>query len=150
MDMSAISAILGSIKTASDLAKLIKDSGISLQEAEGKMKLADLISALADAKIEMASVQQVLIEKDSEIHKLQEKLEIKKKLYWARPYYWLIDGDKKDGPYCQQCYDKNKELIRLQDLGTGSWRCSNCKEFFTDNTYRTQSRADNEWDPFDR
>jgi hypothetical protein len=149
MDISAISAVLGSIKTATDIAKLIKDSGISLKDAETKLKLAELISALADAKIEIAEVEQTLINKDSELRKLQDQLEIKGKIHWEPPYYWVIDNDKKEGPYCQQCYDKNHELIRLQDLGDGVWRCFTCNNNYTDSTYRASIGAEHsdDYDP---
>jgi len=150
MDISAISAVLGSIKTATDIAKLIKDSGISLKDAETKLKLAELISALADAKIEIAEVEQTLIDKDSELRKLRDQLEIKGKTLWDPPYYWVIDNDKKEGPYCQQCYDKNRDLIRLQNISRGVWQCLTCEHTYTDSTYREFIDAEDGggYDPF--
>jgi len=148
MDIGTISTILSSLKTATDIAKFIKDSGITLKDAETKLKLADLISALADAKIEIAAVQQTLIDKDTEILKLQDQLKIKGNIRWEDPYYWLIDNDKKDGPYCQQCYDKNGDLIRLQGDGRGFWDCRACKSDYTDSKGRAfiaaQVKADTE------
>ena len=134
--MSEFTAILSSIKTATDIAKLIKDSGISLEKAEVKLKLADLISALADAKMDMAAIQQTLLDKDSEIGKLREQLTIRDKIKWEPPYYWVInEEDKNDGPYCQQCYDNDHKLIRLTKTGTGFWDCKTCK-----NRYNTQNQ----------
>lgn len=49
---------------------------------------------------------------------------------YQAPYYWLVEGERKDGPFCQQCYDKLEKLIRLQDLEDGVWGCKACK-----NTY---------------
>lgn len=135
MDLTSISTVLGSLKTATEIAKLIKESDWSLEKAETKLKLAELISALADAKIEVTEIQQVLIEKDSKIRELEETLLTKQKLTWEKPYYWLADGISKDGPYCQHCYDKNKELIRLQGHGDGYWECKSCKNNYTDNSY---------------
>ena len=51
MDMTAITAVLGSIKTATEIAKYIKDSNVSFEKAETKLRLAELIGALADAKL---------------------------------------------------------------------------------------------------
>jgi len=149
MDIAAISAVLGSIKIATDIAKLIKDSDISLEKAEIKLKLAELISALADAKIEMTQIQQALLDKDAELRKLQEQFVVKEKLKWEQPYYWIIDEKGKDGPYCQQCYDKNHELIRLQGDGEGFWECKACKNIYLDSTYKsfTDSGNKDNYDP---
>lgn len=134
MDLTSVSTILTSLKTATDIAKFIKDSDVSLEKAESKLKLAELISALADAKIEVTEIQQVLLEKDAELRALKTQLEVKAKLHWEKPYYWLIEGSQKDGPYCQHCYDKNHELIRLQGNG-GCWECKACKSRYTDSSY---------------
>jgi hypothetical protein len=136
MDMTSISTVLSSIKTAADIAKLIKDSDISLEKAETKLKLAELISALADAKIQITEIQQTLIEKDAEIREVKAQLTIKGKLQWEQPYYWLIDGARKDGPFCQHCSDKHHELIRLQGNGEGCWECKACQNRYTDSTYK--------------
>lgn len=136
MDLSSISTALASIKTATDIAKLIKDSDITFERAEAKLKLAELISVLADAKIQIAEIQQALLDKDAELRDAKEKLAIKENLQWESPYYWLLDGTKKDGPYCQCCYDKDKALIRLQDCSNGTWYCRVCKGTYTDSSYK--------------
>jgi hypothetical protein len=135
-DLTTISTLLGSIKTATDLAKLIKDSDVSLEKAETKLKLAELINALADAKIEIAGVQELLIEKDKAITGLQESLEVKNNLKWEKPYYWLEQNGTKEGPFCQHCYDNNNKLLRLQGDGDGYWYCTACKNNYTDSNYQ--------------
>lgn len=141
-DLTSISAILGSIKTAADIAKLIKDSGTSLEEAEIKLKIAELIGALADAKIEVAGIQTEILKKDEVIKELNDKLNLKESVIWEKPYYWTGEGDKRDGPFCQRCYDDNQKLMRLQGGGTNFWRCSVCSSSYADNNYRrpTQPR----------
>ena len=139
MDLSAIPAILTSIKTATDLTKLIIDSGHSLKDAENKLKLSAIITALADANIKIAEIQQHIIEKENEINTLNKKLILKNKMNWEHPYYWKIEGEKKEGPYCQQCYDKKGELIRLQGNNEGYWECKTCKNNFRDSTYKPTS-----------
>lgn len=139
MDMASISAALVSIKTATDIAKLIKDSDVSLEKAESKLKLAELISTLADAKIQIADVQQFLIEKDAELRAVREQLAVKGNIQWESPYYWLCDDGKKDGPFCQSCYDKDHTLIRLQERAKGHWQCKVCKNDYTDSNYHPQT-----------
>jgi hypothetical protein len=152
MDVAAISAVLSSIRTATEIAKLIKDSDISLEKAEIKLKLAELISALADAKIEMAEIQQTLLNKDDELRKLREQFVVKENLKWENPYYWIIDEKRKDGPYCQQCYDKNHELIRLQGDGHGYWECKACKNSYVDSSRKSfvDSENNDDYNPLTR
>lgn len=149
MDIATISAALGSIKIATDIAKLISESSGSLEKAEFKLKLAELISNLADAKIKITEIQQALLDKDAELRKLREQLLIKGKLKWEPPYYWVVDEGRKDGPYCQQCYDKNHELIRLHDFyGEGYWECKTCKNTYPDSKYTASTGSENDdYDP---
>lgn len=153
MDFASITAALSSIKTASDIARIIKDSGASLEAAETKMKLAELISALADSKIEIANIKEILLTKDAEIQALKDQLEMKNKVVWEEPYYFLItDTDKKDGPYCQKCYDTDKKLIRLQSLNRGIWKCEACQNTFRDKSYQPAvgARANSAYNIFNK
>ena len=134
-DLTTITAALSSIKTATDIARLIKDSGTSLEKAEIKLQTAELIGALADAKIEIATIQTDMLEKDQAITDLSNQLQIKKSVTWDKPYYWVEKGEKKDGPFCQHCYDVDNKLIRLQGGGKNTWRCQACKSSVTDGNY---------------
>ena len=49
---AAISSVLSSIKAATDIAKLVRESGLTLEKAEVKLKLAELVEKLADAKLD--------------------------------------------------------------------------------------------------
>jgi hypothetical protein len=135
MDMASVAAVLSSLKTATDIAKVIREGDVSLEKAESKLKLADLISALADAKIQIADIQQLLMEKDAELKAATERIVVMEKLHWTSPSYWVQEGTKKDGPFCQHCYDKNHELIRLQGNGDGYWECKACKGSYTDSSW---------------
>jgi ribosomal protein L37AE/L43A len=136
MDITAISAALTSIKTAADLAKLIKDTDSSLERAESKLKLAELMSALADAKLEVVEIQQLVSEKDARIRSLEEQVALKERLQWESPYYWLVNGSSKEGPFCQQCFDTDGKQVRLQGNGSGWWKCAACKNTYTDKDYK--------------
>ncbi len=135
MDMPTISAALSSVKAATDIAKLIRDSGVTLEKAEIKLKLADLISTLADARIQIAEIKESLTDKDAQIKELLSKFEIEGKITWESPYYWLTAGDGKQGPFCQRCYDKDGTLIRLQGNNNSYWQCKACSSDYRDRTY---------------
>jgi multidrug efflux pump subunit AcrA (membrane-fusion protein) len=136
VELTILSSALSSIKTATDIAKLIKDSGTSLQQAEIKLQIADLIISLADIKMELADVQSVLVEKDQSILELRSQLSIKESVVWSKPYYFVVKNDENDGPFCQQCYDTEKKLIRLQGGETNPWNCLSCKGVYRDSNYR--------------
>jgi hypothetical protein len=137
VDYALITSTISSIKAATDIATLIKERGLSLEEAEIKLKIADLINSLADAKINLAEICQLILEKDNKTNELNSKLEIKEKLYYDGQFYWLQDSESKDGPYCQPCYDKNSKLIRLQPLTKGQWQCLVCRNIFYTKDYKS-------------
>ncbi len=130
-DIGTIAAALSSLKSATDIAKFISDSGVSLEKAEVKLKFAELVGALADAKIEIAEIQGLLIEKDEEIRALKAKVDLTGNLVFENRCYWKEEGEKRDGPFCQRCYDVESRLVRLQ-LGkrtreNGTFRWYSCK-----------------------
>lgn len=137
MVLSDISAILTSVKTATDIAKLLKESDVSLEKAETKLKLADLIGALADVKMQLADVRESLAAKDEEIKKLLNELKQKGNLTYEQPYYWLETENGKDGPFCPSCQDDQQKLARLiESKGTqGYWTCCVCGKNFRDSNY---------------
>lgn len=141
--MTEIATALASIKTAVDLAKILKNSSKTLSEAEQKLKLADIISALADTKLELSEIQSLLAEKNLKITELNQALNQKESVVYDPPYYWAVTDGKKDGPFCQRCYDDESKLNRLHEEGRkGSWKCSVCKTHFQDDSYVPEPRRD--------
>jgi hypothetical protein len=140
-DIAAISAILSSIKSATDIAKLLKDADVSLEKAELRLKLADLISTLADARTEIAGVQETITAKEEKIRALEKALHVHGILKFETPAYWLVEGDKRDGPFCQACYDKDRKLIRLQGYENGIFDCKVCNTTYTTREYRSRQDA---------
>ncbi len=135
-DIATIGTALTSLKTAVDLAKAVRTSTSALEQAEVNLQLADLISALADARIEVSEIQGLLLEKEQLISQLQKELEYKGNTIYEKPYYWLDSGGCKDGPYCQRCKDVDDLLVRLQEAGSkGRWSCRSCNEIFLDSDY---------------
>lgn len=138
--MSVTSALVG-IKNAIDIARIIKDSNSSIEKAEINLKIADLIGALADAKVAIATIQEDMAEKDAEITKLKNELKISGNIFYESPYYFIKVDDKseRDGPFCQKCYDSNRKLIRLQSQETkGYWLCKECENGYMDKDYVKQ------------
>jgi hypothetical protein len=141
VDISSISSGFNSLKIAIDITRILRESGQSLEKAEIKLKLAELTEALAEAKIQFSEVQELVLVKDKQIKKLEEDLKIKNKLEWEPPVYYLINDNLKDGPFCPQCYDSEKKLIRLQGNNEGSWRCLTCKNSFAEERWKAKQEA---------
>jgi len=50
---------------------------------------------------------------------------------YERNVYWAKTGDKKDGPYCTRCYDKERTWIRLTPRPEyPHFLCPECKNTF--------------------
>jgi len=140
VDITAVSTGLSSLKTAFDIVRLLKESDLSLEKSEIKLKLAELTSALADARIELANVCQILSEKDGEIRRLKDRIATAEKVYWKSPSYWVKSDSCDQGPFCQHCYDCQQALVRLQGNGEGWWECKACKNTYTDESYKTHQK----------
>ncbi len=136
MDIASISTLLSSLKTATDIAKLIRESDVSLERAETKLKLADLVSALADARLEAAEIQQLILDRDETIRRLESAAQLKAQLLWRQPCYYLANRDGVEEPYCQNCYDSQERLARLHADGAGHFQCRVCQQ-----SYNTDERA---------
>lgn len=142
MDLSTVTAALGSIKTATEIAKLIRDSDLSLEKAETKLKLAELIGTLADAKLEVINLQELLAQAEGRIKALEVELQVREAIRWSEPLYWLGGESGSDGPYCQHCYDSAHKLIRLQGNGEGWYECKVCKNSYETKESRQREAAD--------
>jgi hypothetical protein len=128
-DITTISAALTSLKAATDIAKVIRQAGISLEKAEHKYQLADLLSALADAMISISSIQEDVIAKDRHIRELQARLTFKEQMKYISPFYWT-EGETHDGPFCQRCYDDQQKANRIHLYDTNLWVCKVCQSSY--------------------
>lgn len=127
-DIATISALLTSVKTATDIAKLIKKSDSSLEVAEFKLNMAELISSLADVKIEVAELQDGLRIKDEKIRGLEAELKQRNSLSFDGKLYWM-EGDKT--PFCPYCLEQNDRKLHLRHISAGDffseqWHCKAC------------------------
>ena len=116
-DITTIAAVLNSLKAATDIAKFLRESDLSLERAELKLKLADLVGSLADARLELIDVQETLSEKDKRITELENAFQSKDAL--VRRYDAYYEADQSGNPigvaYCLRCWEndhKKRQLVR--------------------------------------
>ncbi len=118
---------ISSLKAAWEVAKAIKVATDSINDAHLKLQIAELISALADAKIEAA-------ENAEKISELRNLLKAKSELKYMEGKYFKVDeSGEKDGPFCSTCYDSTSKEIRLLNIqGSygGDWQCRVCSGLF--------------------
>ena len=148
--MERVSNTLNSIKSAYDLAKDLKDNKSITINADGNMKIIELMGALVDAKEELVEIKSQIIDKDKLIMELQGKLETKESLKYEEPFYWKkIEGNQKEGPFCQKCQDAEGRMARLiakPDSYAGTHHCSVCDNWYGEETsYSTEDMPSAAW-----
>jgi DNA repair exonuclease SbcCD ATPase subunit len=130
--LSALGNALASLKAATEIAVFLKDSELSLPKDEMKVKLAELIAAIAEAKLQIADITSIISEKDQTIKFLQDKINQGEEMVFEKTLYWSIEGDKKDGPFCPQCWDHDHRKTRLYNMANAYWMCRICNNSYKD------------------
>jgi len=130
--LSALRNALSSLKAAKEIAVFLKDSELSLPKDEMKLKLAELTAEIAEAKLQIADITSIISEKDQTIKFLQDKINQGEEMVFEKTLYWSIEGDKKDGPFCPQCWDHDHRKIRLYSMANAYWMCRICNNSYKD------------------
>src|SRR5258708_2315587 len=114
-EITTLTALLGSVKHATDIAKALRDAGSSLERAEMKLKMADLMESLADARISAIEIQDTIREQSKEIERLEEAFRFKEKLIRVHDAFFEIDevGEPFGEPYCTRCWEVNHRAIHI-------------------------------------
>ena len=134
--ITTVGSIFTSVKTAIDIAKLIKDSGVSLEKAEVKLQLAELIGALANVKIELSEIQELIAIKNARIAELEESLRIKANVIKHNDAYYILNdnGNPEGDPYCLHCWEKYGKLHSLTHISNQNTLCPACKTTYAAKT----------------
>jgi ribosomal protein L37AE/L43A len=108
-----------------DIVELLK-KGSTIEAQEKIMELREGALALQEENINLKE----------QIKELESELNKKKEIQWEAPFYWTINGDSKEGPFCQKCNDSESKLIRLQRIEEGNWHCKSCNNNFFEDSYK--------------
>jgi len=119
---------IASVKTAWELAKAVKTSADAIDDAQMKLQVAELIGALADARIQAAESSEL-------ITSLREQLKSKDEMKFDGEVYYKVKEDKEqDGPFCPTCFDEKGMEIRLHQnrsrASDSRWICKSCNKYF--------------------
>lgn len=115
----------------------LKSIGEILQEA-GKI---EQYRQILETQKELLEMQKKIQELENENKELKERIKIKENLILENNVYWIKKDEVKDGPFCTRCYDKEKNLIRMQHhpaqyydgekcIGA-SYKCPECKNIYS-------------------
>lgn len=130
MPLATISAALTSLKAATDIVKVIRESETSLAQAELKLQLAELMGALAETKIQLSDIQSQVADRDAEIARLDGALKMKGDVVRFREamYFKGDDGAATGVPYCIACWNDRHKLSPITTLATSRFIhvCTSC------------------------
>jgi hypothetical protein len=130
--LAPLRSAIASLTAATQIAGFLRDSELSLPKDEMRLKLAELTAAIAEAKLQMADIASVVSEKDQAIKFLQDKVNQAEELVFENSFYWSLKGDKKDGPFCPQCWDHDHRKMRLYNMAHAYWMCRSCNNSYKD------------------
>lgn len=105
---------INSIQTAINLVKEMKTSKELMNDIEVKIKIVELNDVLLNVKDENLNYKSKAIELENRVKELEKKLNQKNSIIFEEPFYWKeLNSGKKEGPFCQKCYDFEGKLSRL-------------------------------------
>lgn len=114
-------------------AKELRDIDNQFDKAELKLKIADLSSALADAKHGILDAGDLVKAKDQEIEALKETLRFKADTVLVNGYRYRKndDGGAAGHAYCTSCASDDRWIETITSQGAGRHTvCPRCKADF--------------------
>lgn len=110
-------AIVDNAKLVYELAK----KGATLELQEKVMELREEAMTLQEENIQLRT----------KVQSLEAQLRLRHEPESDGEVYWVTKEDgKRDGPFCQRCFDVNQKLVRLQparDRTGYDWFCLECE-----------------------
>ncbi len=136
-----VPATLAAIKASIDAGRMLRESVKMWEEADLKLKIADLINTLTDARIAISDLSDELRDAKRELAAERERAAEIAAMQFEAPFYWRQESDKRDGPFCQKCYDADRKAIRLIARADKLWRCAVCSVLYAGPGSRPRARS---------
>ena len=103
-----------------DLTKIFE----LIKDPDLKIKISSLVSENLGLKEENFKLKK-------ELEKAKNEKETQTKLLFKENHYYIKDNGVEDGPYCSNCWDDKKRLVRLHKNGPTNgvtfFDCPSCK-----------------------
>lgn len=141
-DITSITAGLEALKSATDIVKYLRSVSKDIEQAEFKLKLAELAESLADVKLRLVEAQEENIDLRGIISELSQKKDFRDQLRLNKGVYVPVSGEIAgygNGPWCSRCFDTDGKLISLHKktamaiatsrstYASYKWECPSCK-----------------------
>jgi len=111
---------MGVIENAKEIASLVRDLG----NMDLYRKIIDLESEIVELTTDNMDLQK-------EVGKLQEKLALKGKMTFRKPFYYMENDET---PYCPKCWEADRKTIHLlgptKVIAGPRYDCPECKQHF--------------------
>jgi len=118
------------VKAGADLLRGVLTAEKALSEAEWKLKLADAISLLADARMAIVDAGDKTVELQKEIDRLNGALACKDAVVRFNGMYYrkAEDGMPVGEAYCSHCFEVEGRLVHvIRNTGKFIAPCPRCK-----------------------
>jgi hypothetical protein len=134
-DAASIMQGLQQIKAAVGIVQGLRAIEGAYQQADFKLRIAELAELLANAQLSLLDAKQEIIGLREEVARLQAAEDVRDKLVQQGGVYYLQEEDgTKRGPYCVRCYQVDRRLISVHNspiTHAGVFRCPQCKIFIS-------------------
>jgi hypothetical protein len=129
---SLIASALGVVDKSIQAVKRLREIDLKMQAAEYKDLLADLLSDMADLKVQLVELKEENLKLQKLVSGKDEKTEIRRAFERVRNVYRLKEKvfDFKAGDYCPHCFEANGDMMVLVPFGV-SQKCNKCKGMFS-------------------
>ncbi|RON42288.1 hypothetical protein [Pseudomonas brassicacearum] len=124
--------VMALLQQALDASTKLRELSKKIEDADFRMLLADLHSALADAKLESGDLKMKLAAAQERVLDLEQQLADRQA---GEPSYteegvYSFAGES--GRFCTSCWDDGKKRVRLSSMPAdfdfaGKWTCPKCK-----------------------
>lgn len=139
------------ISGATDIAKTLLTAETVVEKAQLQLQMADVIGALASAKLSLLEAQEMVRKSEDEIARLHKAREEQTILVeGSGGFFWKSDGQgRRVGyPCCPSCLAKEARQVQLvRDGAMNRGRCPICQSHFQPVTYWTPKEAAGEPEP---
>ncbi len=134
-DPTSIMQGLEHIKAAVRIVQGLRSIEGAYQQADFKLRIADLSQLLGDAQMSLLDARQEIVSLREEVTRLQAAEEIRSKMVQQGGVYQVREDDgTKHGPYCLKCYQADRRIISVHktpNAHAGVFQCPHCKTFIS-------------------
>lgn len=108
----------------------VMESIKSITEIVRKIDNLELYRQILDLQSETMKLMEEKNELQQRVKELEGERRTQESLTFDQDAYWRqLSGGKKDGPFCSNCWDVKRTLVRLHFMGNVEYsQCPSCKK----------------------